>query len=131
MSQKLVSLQIYLNAERDEVILAWLAEQKNKSAAVREILLTYIQSLSGDSCVSQARTSATIDSETIHQAINTALAEQFDLNMIRQVVEAAISMTGPSAPISQTDEEEEEAEVLLATLDNGLIKGQIGLTSGL
>lgn len=126
MSQKLVSLQIYLNAERDEVILAWLAGQKNKSMAVREILLNYIQALSSDDKPDQSPPQATIDPETIHQAINTALAERFDLNMIRQVVEAAISETGAGAPKTQTTEVEVEAEALLTTLDNHVIKGRIG-----
>jgi len=112
MKPKLISAITYLSPKRDKPIIEWLAKQENKAEAIREALWAFIQTPSADSSTRQSAVSvaqATIDPEAIHQAVNQALAEYFDLSVIRQVVEAGVgnALTGLNVKgVSQTAAED-------------------------
>jgi hypothetical protein len=121
MSQKYVPMHIYLNPERDEAILTWLAGQKNRSAAVREALSVYLQTEKSNPATSQITTQAVIDPATIYQAIDAALAERLDLGVIRQVVEAAVGQALAGLELSQVSEREDETDSILSLLESNLV----------
>lgn len=112
----------YLNPERDAKILAWLKARPNRSAAVRDVLAAHVQAPPG--IISEAvKLEATINTQTIHQAIVEALTEHFDLTIIRQMIEAAISSVLGRAILAQSTQlvQDEESDAVLDDLDGNLI----------
>ncbi len=113
---KLIAERVYLNPERDADLLAWLSQQKSKSAAIRQALWAYLEHQNNAPPVNAAGVQAIIDPDTIYRAIDEALAERLDLTLIHQVVEAAVS--NALAPPAETDH---EADTILDTLDSQLV----------
>lgn len=118
MSQKYIPLHIYLNPERDGAILDWLEDQKNKSAAVREVLWAYLQ---GSLEAQQVTSQVAIDPAAIYRAIDQALQERWDWGILRQVVEAAVSHALVGLALAPASAPVDEADVLLNELDSHLV----------
>lgn len=121
MSQKFVPLHVYFNPERDTANLRWLEQQQSKSAAVREALRAYLQWQADDVASSEVTVLATVDADTIYQAVDEALAERLDLTAIRQVVEAAVGNALAGLTLTQVSEVEDEADDILSGLGSNRV----------
>jgi hypothetical protein len=111
VTDRLARYNLYLKADRDREIIAWLDTQKNASQAIREGLRVYLQSQSPAGA--PEATEVAIDAGAIRKAIVQALDERhLNLQAIRQAVEGAVrdalaemSITGPG-PAAVDDEDE-------------------------
>lgn len=118
--KKFIPVITYLNPDRDQEILDWLDAQPNRSATIREILQSHLQSKGAIPPGSGPEIQ--INPDNIRAAVTEALVQHLDLSMLRQLMESVINtaltklvVTSPELPA-----QEDENSKALADLDNEL-----------